>query len=943
MNPLQALESHGQSVWFDHIQRSLIWTGQLHRMVAEDGLRGVTSNPASYEQAMGDSADYGPALAALVADGLGAHEAYEQLAVDDLRWACDVLQPVYYETDGRDGFCCLGVSPHAADDPMETLDEANRLWELIGRDNLMIKIPATQAGLSVLPELIVQGINVNMTLLFSVQRYRQVHAAYVRGIEELVRAGGDPSSVASVASFLVSRIDSMVDAEIDARLASAAGDQRTTLASLRGQTAIASAKLAYQAYRETVGSERWLALAAEGARPQRLLWASTSPKDPTFRDVRYVESLVGPDTVTTLPASTYAAFQDHGDVTSTLTSGLDRAEATLHDLAAVGIQVAEVAQGLEEEGVRAYAEAHDRLMAAIQEARVMIMGDAQPAMDLSLGVHEDAVEARTTDLDELGFIRRLWGRDGSLFTDEGTDAEPAMGWLDIVEVMGPYTEHLTQFQARLEAEEVESVVLMGMGGSSLAADALIRTFGQLDGSPEVLVLDSTVPAQIRAVEAEITPEETVFITASKSGTTTEPLALHAYFRGVLPSPSRFVAITDPESPLEEMALEDDAPTVFHGDPDVAGGYSALSPFGMVPAAAMGLDVDELLDRAQLMVASCSESVPAYDNPGVLLGAALGELARVGRNKLTLVLSPGIEGFGPWIQQLIAESTGKDGQGIVPITHEALAAPDRYRNDRVFAYIALEDDDDDARSEVLDRLDALHAEGHPVLTFTLSDPRDLVQEMFRWQVAAVTASHVLGVNPFDQTDVQPARAATAELLAKHERDDRPPVAPATEAIAEDEGLVIHADPTNASALPTGATVQDILHAHLGRAQPGDYVALQAFVEMNELHDATLARIQATVRDRYRVATLAEYGPRYLHTTGQLHKAGPNQGIFIQLTCDDPEDLAIPDRPYSFGVLKAAQQAGDLVALTARQRRVIRVHLGADPTAGLQTIARMLTPR
>ena len=942
MNPLHALDQHGQSVWFDYIQRSLIWTGQLHRMVTDDGLKGLTSSPTTFDRAMGDSPDYSPALAALVADGLDPREAYEQLAVEDLRWACDVLQGVYYDSDGRDGFCCLPVSPHVADDPMEIFDEANRLWEMVGRDNLMITVAGTQSALTVLPELISHGINVNVTMLFSPARYQAVHDAYIQGIEELVRAGGDPSSVASVASFFVSRIDTLIDSQIDAQVSDAEVEARPGLTQLRGRAATAIAKLAYRAYQTTVASDRWTHLADQGARPQRLLWSSTVPADPLAPATRYVEALIAPDTIVSLAPSTYEALRDSTDLQP---SGFDDVGAAIADLSALadaGISIDEATALLEEEAAHVFIESYDRLVATVQSARVAIMGEAQPSMDLSLGEHDAAVETLTSRLDDAGFTRRLWARDSSLFDPESKyDADPPLGWLDVVEEMGPYTEGLVEFQDRLEADEVESVVLVGMGGSSLAADAWARMFGQLDGSPELLVLDSTVPAQIRAVEAEISPEETVFIVASKSGQTVEALSLGAYF-GQSASPDQFVAITDPESELEATAAERGFSGVFPADPEIGGRYAALSPFGMVPAAAMGLDTDELLDRAQLMVGSCSEAVPAYENPGVLLGAAIGELAKAGRDKLAIVLSPALEGLGPWLQQLIAESTGKDDKGIVPVIGESLAGPDRYGDDRAFVYIALEDDDGDTQSDVLEKLDALHSSGHPVLTFALSDLRDVAQEMFRWQIAAATAGFVIGVNPFDQPDVQVSKTLTNELLEAYVRDGTLPEAPNQRLLATTDGLSIFADAKDVDVLE-GSSVQDVLRNHLGRARPGDYVSVQAFIEMSEANNALLDRIRLQLSEGRQLATMVDIGPRYLHVTGQLHKGGRNRGLFLQLTCDDPEDIPIPEQGYSFGVLKAAQQTGDFMAMVQRDRRIVRVHLGTDVPAGLDALARALTSR
>lgn len=935
MNPILEIAGQGQSIWYDYIQRGMIWTGALHQMVKGDGLRGVTSNPAIFEKAIGGSRDYHAAAGAVVRTGAGAAEVFERLAVEDIQLACDVFGPVYAETGRRDGFVSFEVSPHLAHDTEATVADAVRVWRRIDRENLMVKIPATPAGVPAIERAIAAGINVNVTLLFAVEAYEAVAEAYLAGLERLIAGGGDPSKVASVASFFVSRIDSLVDKTIDERLAKGPGPELAEkLGSLRGKVAIANAKLAYRSYQRLIESPRWKALAAKGARPQRLLWASTGTKNPKYRDVVYVEELIGPDTVNTVPEQTYNAFKDHGRVRASLTEDLAGAERTMRALEETGISMKGVTDRLLAEGVVLFADAFDRLIGAVEKRRRELLGTRVPSDAARLGAHEPIVAARLETLRSSGFTRRLWAKDGTLFGSERADVENAarfMGWLRAPEALLADHAAIDGLRAVVRTEAPPQVVLMGMGGSSLAPEVFARTFGRQAGAPELLVLDSTVPAQVASVERSVDPARGLFIVASKSGSTTEPLVFDRYFFDKVKRGERFVAITDPGSKLERMARERAFRAIIPGDPEVGGRYSALSPFGIAAAAAMGLDTRDLLVRARRMAQSCGPEVPPADNPGVRLGVILGELALRGRDKLTIVASPGLRAFGAWLEQLIAESTGKHGKGIVPVDGEVLGAPEVYGGDRCFLSVHLAGDPDDA-AEPLARLEAA---GHPVVRIELAERGDLAQEMFRFEVATATAGHVLGINPFDQPNVQESKDYTNALLAAYEKTGQLPAIAGETKLLEADGLSVFADAENAREL-RGATLSEVLGAHLGRAGAGDYVAFNAYLEMNGANDAALQRMRTRTRDGRRVATTVGFGPRFLHSTGQLHKGGANNGVFVQLTAADTVELPIPGEKYSFSVLLAAQWAGDFMALSKRGRRLVRVHLGPDVGRGLAVL-------
>lgn len=939
MNPIREIEGHGQSIWYDYIQRGMIWTGALYRMMEEDGLKGVTSNPAIFEKAIGKSTDYAAAVKAVVNAGASTIETFETLAIADIQLACDVLKKVYDQSNGKDGFVSLEVSPHLAYDTIGTVEQGLRLWEEVGRDNLMIKVPATRDGLPAIEQLISEGVNVNVTLLFAVDRYEAVHQAFLTGLERLVAAGRDPSRVASVASFFVSRIDSMIDKMIEDRLPTASGVQRTQLEATLGKVAIANAKLAYKSFEATIATPRWKALAAKGAQMQRLLWASTGTKNPKYRDVLYVEELIGPHTVNTVPEATYEAFKDHGKVGPTLKQGLDDAERLIKSLPSLDISLEKVTDKLVEQGVVLFAEAFDRLMATVEGRRAQILAGRLNTMQVAgLGTLEPVVEQHLNTLTQSGFTRRLWAKDGTLFASTPGEAEEAsayMGWLDIHEAMEDDAAHFLELQDHLDEDGVNDVVLMGMGGSSLAPEVFAKTFGHLEGSPRLLVLDSTVPAQVQAIEKAVNPAQTTFIVASKSGSTTEPLAFDAYFYDKVKSGDHFIAITDPNSKLEQMASEREFRAIYSGDPEVGGRYSALSPFGLVPAAAMGLDVPDLLARARLMIGSSEAAVPPSANPGVRLGVILGELAKAGRDKLTFVTSSGISALGGWLEQLIAESTGKHGKGIVPVDGERLGGPEQYGIDRVFAAFGLVGDPE--WPAIDGRLTVLEKTGLPVLRFMLADKRDLVQEMYRWEIATATAGHVLGINPFDQPNVQESKTYTADLLSELKKSGKLPPVPGEVKLFEDQGITVFGDARSAQALSGKNKLPAAVRTFLSAVRPGDYVAFNAYVAMNGAHDTLLQRMRHTVRDGYRVATTVGYGPRFLHSTGQLHKGGPNNGLFFQITAEDAVDLPVPGMGCTYSQLKSAQEAGDFIALTKRERRVIRIHLGKDVAQGLETLA------
>ncbi|MBX9931651.1 MAG: bifunctional transaldolase/phosoglucose isomerase [Methylobacterium sp.] len=942
MNPLKALfPEQGQAVWLDFVARGFIAQGKLKALVDEDGLRGVTSNPSIFEKAIGDSTEYDGALKSVMEAGdARVIDLYEGLAINDIRNAADVLRPVYDGSDGADGYVSLEVSPYLALSTEDTLEEARRLHKAVARDNLMVKVPATPAGIPAIQALTADGISINVTLLFGQDAYEEVARAFIAGLEEFGAKGGDVSKVASVASFFISRIDVAVDKALDAKIAAANDpDEKAALEALKGKVAIANAKLAYQRYRRIFAEDKWQALAAKGAKAQRLLWASTGTKNKAYSDVLYVEELIGPDTVNTMPPATMDAFRDHGTVRAAIEENLGDAEAVMARLAKAGIDIDAIAETLVDEGVQLFVDAADKLLGAVAGKRADLLGarlNGQTlVLDEALGSQaKKAVEAWRAS----GSIRRLWARDKTLWT--GTDEDKWLAWLRIVE---DELEHVADYEAF--AEEVRQggftdVVVLGMGGSSLGPEVLAETYGAREGFPKLRILDSTDPDQVRAVEAAVTLETTLFIVASKSGSTLEPNVFRDYFLGRMKdvvgerAGQHFVAVTDPGSAMEAAARADGFRKIFHGVKEIGGRYSVLSAFGLVPAAASGIDVKAFLDTARIMVRSCGPAVPPAQNPGVLLGTAMAAAAlNGGRDKVTFIASPGIETFGGWAEQLIAESTGKQGKGLIPVDGETIDVPAVYDHHRFFVYLRLDGRADPRQDEAVRNLER---EGHPVVHITLARAEQLPQEFFRFEIATAVAGALLGINPFDQPDVEASKIETKKLFEAAERDG---ALPSEAPLFSDDTIGLYADPANAEALPQASEgLEAALKAHLARAKDGDYVALLAYVARNEVHHAILQSPRIALRDARKVATCLEFGPRFLHSTGQAYKGGPNTGVFLQITADPSQDLAIPGRKLGFGTVVAAQARGDFAVLAERGRKALRVHIkGGGVEAGLKRIA------
>lgn len=940
-NPPVDVQQYGQSIWYDNIRRSLITSGELKRMIDEDGVLGVTSNPTIFQKAIGGSSDYDTAFVDLL--DLDANTIFERLAVADIQATADILRPVYDRTNGGDGYISLEVSPFLARDTATTVSEAKRLYAAVGRPNVMIKIPSTPEGIPAIEEVIAAGINVNVTLIFSVDNYDQVMEAYIRGLERRLERGEDVSRIASVASFFISRIDTAVDRILDNNIRAAQGrdlDRVTANNRLKGRAAIANAKVAYKRFLDVFYGPRFEKLRAAGARVQRILWASTGTKNNAYPDTMYVDSLIGRDSVNTVPPETLAAFKQHGTAADTLMQGLDEARHTLNELVDVGVDLKTITDQLQVDGVEAFSESFRSLLDQVEAKRIVMKSGIMARMQVTIGVYHDEAKLVIKDFEAAHFSERIWEHDGTVWKDNPTvvaKINDRLGWLDTNRTID--RDRLRSLKALATSGEFRDLVLLGMGGSSLAPEVLHKTFGTAPGYLNFYMLDSTDPAAISALEAQIDLAKTLFIVASKSGGTIETASFMEYFyersgsRG-----AQFIAITDAGSGLESQARERAFRDIFLNPADIGGRYSALSYFGLVPAALIGVDIDRLLASADTMMEASGPTIPGLRNPGMVLGAILGLLGQKGKDKVSIHCSRSIATLGNWIEQLVAESTGKEGKGLLPVVGATVGKPHDYSTDRLFIAIRVEGDDNSALDS---GIEMLQSAGHPVIIMTIPDAYAIAGEFFRWEFATAIAGCVLGINPFDEPNVTESKQNTGRLLDYYKEHG---ALPATTPIRLQGNIALYADASMEKMLAQlagqhhfdASTITGLLAAQFNATNAGDYFAILAYLPMTEEISAQLNEVRRRLRHTSKRAVTIGYGPRFQHSTGQLHKGGANNGIFIQLTCDDPVDLPIPGQPYSFGILKAAQAGGDLEALQSKGRRALRLHVDHDLLAGLKIL-------
>ncbi len=860
---IDTVRQQRQSLWLDNIHRALLTSGTLARYIDTGGIRGLTSNPTIYEHALARGHDYDDVLRALMPQFEKDHEGlFFALALEDLRAAADLFAPIHEKSQGQDGFVSLELSPRLADDADASIAQAKRLHALAERPNLLIKVPGTAAGARAIEELITEGVGINVTLLFSPSQYLRAAEAYFRGLERRLAKGLD-LRVPSVASVFISRWDTAMNPQLDS--------------GMRNRLGLAVAYHCYDTHHRLYATERWKRLAAHGAQPQKLLWASTSSKDPSLSPAYYVERLIYPNTINTVPEATLLAFLNEGKPVSTMTAKEAR---IVPDLLSRGINLAGAADDLQNKGCDAFVHSFQSLIEQLQkECRRLHQSTApkeaykdDPLLDESLA-----------EVEHEELVARLWKHDWTLWGNQQDEIANRLGWLHIVPAMRHKVSELEDFAARCSQEGLRHVLWCGMGGSSLFASFTQSLDTPVRGAPRLDILDTSHPDFLRRRLENYRVGETLVVVASKSGTTLETRAQLDLFWSRDSNGRHYVAVTDPDTPLDELAKSRGFLKIFRNDPTLGGRYSALSYFGLVAWVLRGLPLQPLLHAADCMMHACLPSVPARHNPGLKLGLVLGLHARAGRNKATILLPPPLRVFGGWLEQLLAESTGKQGRGIVPVVGEEIAPPDHYGHDRLFVALGAPDA---AR-------DALREAGHPVYHDHDLDRAPIGGQVFAWEFATAIAGHILGINAFDQPNVESAKKAAGRILEHPENTTSPVVVPPSRI--------------------------------LERVQPNDYIALQAYIDPESPKVQELQRLRTLLRDRTGAATTLGIGPRFLHSTGQLHKGGPREGVFLQIVDDTMNELPIPGRRYGFGQVIRAQADGDYEALIEHGMRVARVRL------------------
>ncbi len=910
MNKSQQLFSLGQSIWYDNIQRSTITNGTLGNMVADGQVYGVTSNPSIFNQAISRTADYDDAILPMALAGCSSISIYDQLTKEDIQKAADVFLSLYQQSKMKDGYVSIEVNPLIAHDSQKMIEEARMIWKSYNRPNIMVKIPATIEGLDTIQQLIRDGINVNVTLIFSISRYQKVIDAFFTGLEKRIKDGNPIYHIASVASFFVSRVDTKVDQRLQ-EMSSTRPSEAKTLAGFMGKAAIANARIAYEVFSKEFSSARYELLKSSGAQVQRPLWASTGTKNSAYSDVLYVDELIGKATVNTVPPATLIKVLDHGNIEITITTDVSEAHKIVKDLDTIGISLELVGNELENEGVKIFSDSYNELIEGIETKRKQFQSN--------LGSLREEVKLRVELLGSNHVVERIHEHDASIWTDDPNAAyeiKHRLGWLDLPTSSKKLVTDIGKFREEILSSGIKHIFLLGMGGSSLAPEVFQLVYGSKTGL-EMTIIDSTDPDQIRSLSKNIQLGSSLFIVSSKSGGTSEVSALLEYFWERCKKEfshnigNHFIAITDPGSPLEQTALSRNFRKIFLADPDVGGRYSVLTAFGLVPAGLLGVNLDDLLNKSAEISTQCKISDPIGRNPGLVLGAIMGQAAISGRDKVSILTDSEIRPFGNWLEQLIAESSGKSGLGILPVV-EDFSLPAKYSgNDRVTVYLRLNGSFDKQIQKLL-------RTKQPVIVFTLNQKEDLFQEFFRWEFAIAVACSVLRVNAFDQPDVQDNKNRTKNKIDDFKYKGKllePPV------VWEDENVKVYAAETyKFSELKS---IRELVVTFIASGQKGDYVALNAYLPSEKQNVNALNRLRKYIQLKTSFATTRGFGPRFLHSTGQIHKGGASNGLFIQFTRDPNIDLKYDD--LKFGVLERAQALGDYESLIARGRRIIRIHV------------------
>lgn len=928
MTSLHDLHEFGQSTWLNYLRNSFIRSGELASKL-DSGIQGITANALVYQRAIAGGGDYDEAIRREMTAGTPLKRIHEALVVDDLQRAADVIRPIFESSNRLDGFVSVELEPGVLQDVTATVAEVRRLSHHIDRYNVMIEIPATPAGVEAIRELTSDGVSVNATHIFSIATYEKVAQAYIDGLEKYITSHSVwRVTPTAVASFSLSPIDDAIDALL----------QQAGRPDLMGKTAIALAKVLYNRFQSIFHGPRWDKLAARHGRVLRPKWTRTTPNNFLYPETYYIEALIGPETIATFSPLTLNAFRHNGQVAETITAGLEEAQTHLAEIAALGIDLERVTDRLQQEYLEASDRLFQKLIQTVMRRRDELDRDWMPLI-AQLGTHEYMVDNGLSELCQNEIICRILAHDHTVWQPKPAEVTNRLGWLYVMDRMKANIDRLKRLANDLVEAGYTHALLLGMGGSSLAPELFQKTMGRPAQPPnlpfaglDLVVLDTTDASAVQAVDASLDLTKTIVIVATKSGGTVETLSGFKYFYnrladvvGAEEAGSHFIGITDPGSKIADLAQQYQFRDLFLNDPNIGGRYSALSYFGLVPAVLVSVNLDEMLERAASMAANamlCDCDVIG-NNVSAHLGTILGRMAAAGRDKLTIITSPALASFGDWAEQLIAESLGKEGKGILPVVGEPMGTPRDYGDDRLFVHLRLAGDRRQDASVA-----ALSQAGLPVVTLHLQDIDDIGGQFFLWEMATALAAYFLGINPFDQPNVEAAKIKAREIVAEY-----------TATGALPDGDIAPTDPV-------------ALKEFLGKLTPGDYIAIQAYARMTPELDAALLELRRKLQtlgfNRLGTlpATTVGYGPRFLHSTGQLHKGDRGNGLFLQLISEATEDVTIPDEAgkpggvMTFNVLKKAQALGDARALRAARRQVISFDVGTDPVESISRLAATL---
>lgn len=927
MNKYAQLTEIGQSIWYDFIEREFVLGGKLENLINE-GLRGITSNPAIFEKAISTGKLYDGDIEKEITKTTDPYQVYEAIALKDIALAADLLLPVYEKTKGLDGYVSIEVNPDLAFDAKKTFNEAVRLRVALQRNNVMIKVPATNEGIEAVEELIAHGINVNVTLIFSIENYRKVAQAYIKGLKRLKAAGGDLSLVASVASFFVSRLDSKIDPLLKEKNAD----------ELMGKIGVANSKMAYKIYEDLFATEEWKELEKVGARAQRLLWASTGTKNAAYPDTLYVDELIGYNTVNTVPPATLDSFMEHGKVAVTLTKDVEEAETQYNKLAELGLSIEKITDELQDEGVKLFVKSFNGLLETLgNKINKMVKEKMEQVKYYNI---DSSIINELPMLIDNKVAERIWNKDYTVYSDSPTEITNRLGWLDVADKSKKEISNIIALAEELKNEGINKLVLLGMGGSSLAPEVFAKTFGIKDGYPTLTVLDSTHPESVEAVCKDLDFNKTVFIVSTKSGGTVETFSFMKYFYyetlkalGADKVGKHFVAITDPGSGLESVAKELNYSKIFINDPNIGGRYSALSLFGMVPAGLIGIDLELLLKRTEAIQADSKLNNLELNN-ALKIGGIMSKYSLKGKDKLTFILSKKVKDFGVWVEQLIAESTGKIGKGILPVDGERIFDVLDYKADRLFVYIHTKEE-----AELQEGVTKLIKAGLPVIECVMEDVYDLAHEFYRWEFATAVSGFDLKMNPFDQPNVESAKIVARAMVKEYQTEGK---LPEMVKFYSDENIDVYTDIKVDGLEKLIPEFLEKSKAVENKTGLTPYVSIQAYVHTTKQIDLLLNELRAKITKKYNIATTLGYGPRFLHSTGQLHKGDAGNGLFLQILDETGEAIAIPDNAtaadssISFGVLVRAQALGDRKALLDNNRNVLTIVIKGAKTEVLKNL-------